>query len=82
LKTAIQKTLITTRAVQSGNLAYAEGTYTGKVPRRRLMEVEQQMHGSWVVSMENVDGKWLIVPIPASREVVPQPKAAGAKKVK
>jgi uncharacterized protein (TIGR02246 family) len=40
--------LKTTRAVRSGDLGIAQGTYTGKAPS----------HGYWAVTLKNQDGNW------------------------
>ena len=49
--------LIATRAVRSGDLGFAEGTFTGKA---RSDAGERPMAGIWAITVKNKDGKWMI----------------------
>jgi ketosteroid isomerase-like protein len=56
--------------VHGADIAYAEGTYSGKAPNAG--GAEEQGHGNWVVTLKNSNGKWLL----ATHTSVP---AAGMK---
>ena len=68
-------TITTIKAVQAGDLGYAEGTYTGKAPTQSGPAA--QMGGQWVVTLKKVKDKWLL----ATHTSLPGAKgAAKAKK--
>ena len=50
--------VMTTKAVHSGEIGFAEGTYSGTGPDSK--GAEGPAHGSWVVSIKNTDGKWML----------------------
>ncbi|HET7207564.1 MAG TPA: nuclear transport factor 2 family protein [Terriglobales bacterium] len=50
--------IVTMKALQGGNIAYAEGTYSGKTPN--ASGAEGQGQGNWVVTLKNSNGKWLL----------------------
>ena len=72
-------TVTTIKAVRAGEIGYAEGTYSGKAPTGEG-GAEQQAHGSWVVTLKNSNGKWML----ATHTSVPgahAPMAKGEKKM-
>lgn len=58
--------LKTTKAVRSGDLGFAEGTYTGKPPA----------HGIWAITVKNTNGKWML----ATDTDMESPRAGGMAK--
>jgi len=50
--------ITTAKAVHFGDIGYAEGSFSGKAPDQSGAEKPAQ--GTWVVSLKNVNGKWMI----------------------
>jgi|GraSoiStandDraft_59_1057299.scaffolds.fasta_scaffold289729_2 uncharacterized protein (TIGR02246 family) len=50
--------ITTVKAVHSGDIGYAEGTYRGNAPDANGKEVPS--HGSWVVTLKQNNDKWML----------------------
>src|SRR5947209_13822238 len=51
--------IVTSKAVHAGDIGYAEGTFAGTGPDPKSGN-QHPLHGSWVVSLKNNNGKWMI----------------------
>jgi uncharacterized protein (TIGR02246 family) len=63
------------KTLHSGDIGYAEGTYSGNAPNPKT-GAEAPAHGSWVVTIKNSNGKWMI----ATHTSVPGAAAAATSK--
>lgn len=64
-------TITSNKTLHSGDIGYAEGIYSGKAPSPKT-GAEVPAHGSWVVTIKNSNGKWMI----ATHTSVPSAAAA------
>ena len=75
--------ITTVKAVHFGDIGYAEGTYRGDAPDANGKEAPS--HGSWVVTLKNNNGKWMlaahtsIAPAPAPMAKAPMSKKKTGK---
>ena len=67
--------ITSTKTLHSGDIGYAEGTYSGNAPNPKT-GAEAPAHGSWVVTIKNSNGKWMI----ATHTSVPGAAAAAIPK--
>lgn len=67
--------ITSTKTLHSGDIGYAEGTYSGNAPNPKT-GAEAPAHGSWVVTIKNSNGKWMI----ATHTSVPSASAAATSK--
>lgn len=51
--------ITTTKTIHTGDIGYAEGTYSGKAPSPKT-GAETPAHGTWVVTIKNNHDKWMI----------------------
>ena len=68
----------TAKAVRTGDLAWAEGTYTGTVANPKGGEALPG-NGSWVTTLKNIKGKWMIATHTSVPAAVPKAMAKAAK---
>jgi uncharacterized protein (TIGR02246 family) len=69
--------ITTTKSVHFGSIAYSEGTYSGSAPDKSGKQSPGA--GSWVVSMRQDNGKWMLV---AHTSVPAAPASSMAKSAK
>jgi uncharacterized protein (TIGR02246 family) len=68
----------TAKAVRSGDLAWAEGTYTGTIANPKGGE-PLPGNGSWVTTLKNVNGKWMLATHTSVPAAVPRAMAKSTK---
>ncbi|HEY1677991.1 MAG TPA: nuclear transport factor 2 family protein [Candidatus Sulfotelmatobacter sp.] len=66
--------ITTTKSVHFGSIAYSEGTFSGTAPDKSGKQ--SPAAGSWVVSMRQDNGKWMLV----AHTSVPTPGASSMAK--
>jgi uncharacterized protein (TIGR02246 family) len=73
------ETIVTTKASHSGDLGYAEGTYSGTAPAGKD-GAQAPARGSWVVTLKKNNGKWMLATHTSVPGAAAAPMSKSAKK--
>jgi uncharacterized protein (TIGR02246 family) len=73
------ETIVTSKAPHSGDIGYAEGTYSGTAPAGKD-GAQTPARGSWVVTLKKNHGKWMLATHTSVPGAAAAPMSKSAKK--